>query len=131
MSIESALSRFLFDHFAWTLDKSGNKIILLVPADGGGGGSATEKALLAFGAKNGLDGSVMRSQTYNRVGEIPFSSERKYMAVQCVKSRYGHYHANFPPCYKTELLTLHTFEENPSSFGACALPGTSRGYGAT
>ena len=72
-------------------------MVLLVPADGGGGGSATEKALLAFGAKNGLDGSVMRSQTYNRVGEIPFSSERKYMAVQCVKSRYGHYHANFPP----------------------------------
>ena len=91
-------------------------MVLLVPADGGGGGSATEKALLAFGAKNGLDGSVMRSKTYNRVGEIPFSSERKYMAVQCVKSRYGHYHANFPPVTKQSyLLCTHLRKTPPPS----------------
>ena len=46
-------------------------------------GSATEKALLSFGERNGLSADHLRQAVYNRVGEIPFSSERKYMAVQC------------------------------------------------
>ena len=50
-------------------------------------GSATEKALLAFGAKNGLED--IRTSRYSRVGEIPFSSERKYMAVQCEQTTDG------------------------------------------
>ena len=50
---------------------------------GDGGGSATEKALVDYGASRGFSADYLRHQVYSKVGEIPFSSERKYMAVQC------------------------------------------------
>ena len=42
-------------------------------------GSATEKALLKYGVDRG--GEKIRSD-YERISELPFSSDRKYMAVQ-------------------------------------------------
>ena len=43
-------------------------------------GSATEKALLKFCVERGFE---KRRFEYHRVSEIPFSSDRKFMAVQC------------------------------------------------
>ena len=43
-------------------------------------GSATEKALLKYGVDRG--GEKIRSE-FERISELPFSSDRKYMAVQC------------------------------------------------
>lgn len=43
-------------------------------------GSATEKALLKFCVSRGLE---KRRLEYERVSEVPFSSDRKYMVVQC------------------------------------------------
>ena len=43
-------------------------------------GSATEKALLKFCVQRGME---KRRFEYHRVSEIPFSSDRKFMAVQC------------------------------------------------
>ena len=49
-------------------------------------GSATEKALLKFCVSRGFE---MRRLDYERVSEVPFSSDRKYMVVQCkpIKSK--------------------------------------------
>jgi Ca2+-transporting ATPase len=48
-------------------------------------GDPTEGALLSAAGKAGLEQHVLNSQ-YNRVAEIPFSSERKRMSVICEKS---------------------------------------------
>lgn len=45
-------------------------------------GEATEAALLVAGAKAGLTQEQLNS-TYNRIGEIPFDSDRKCMSVIC------------------------------------------------
>ena len=43
-------------------------------------GSATEKALLKYCVERGAEKAIL---DYQRVSELPFSSDRKYMAVQC------------------------------------------------
>ena len=52
------------------------------PSEKSYSGSATEKALMRFGCERG--GGKLRL-TYQRISELPFSSDRKFMAVQCKK----------------------------------------------
>jgi len=48
-------------------------------------GQATEGAIIALGLKLGLVGV---NDEYNRTDELPFSSEKKWMAVRCHKRRF-------------------------------------------
>ncbi|NEO27404.1 MAG: cation-transporting P-type ATPase, partial [Kamptonema sp. SIO4C4] len=57
-------------------------------------GDPTEGALLSLAGKAGLDQINLRKQ-FERIAEIPFSSERKRMSVICQAAQYGDSYSMF------------------------------------
>ncbi|WP_204102052.1 MULTISPECIES: cation-translocating P-type ATPase [Spirulina sp. CCY15215] len=57
-------------------------------------GDPTEGSLLTLGGKAGLEQESLKSR-FQRVDELPFSSERKRMSVICLDSEYGESYSLF------------------------------------
>ncbi|MDB9314415.1 cation-translocating P-type ATPase [Spirulina sp. CS-785/01] len=57
-------------------------------------GDPTEGALLSLAGKAGLDQTTLHHQ-FERIAEIPFSSERKRMSVICQAAQYGESYSMF------------------------------------
>jgi Ca2+-transporting ATPase len=57
-------------------------------------GDPTEGSLLALGGKAGLEQESLKSR-FQRVAELPFSSERKRMSVICLDNEYGESYSLF------------------------------------